>query len=343
MYFDFEDYRPDIHAGRPRDLVARGRPAVDHRPPGAGHPGCCCCRSWFPVDRERGARARARARRAAAQQQRQPTRFVFVQPRVDREGADAAAERAEASDQGSPARTARAAESRPTRCRSRAATRRSGSSSCERRRRAGEDPSPIRRPASRREPSIREPSRRRRRSRSLDRCSCRRAAAAAARERAPRQRPPAPGGSLGDALRNLQRYVADRSVRQPAGRRRPFGPAIQFDTKGVEFGPWIRRFVAQVKRNWLIPVRRDVDEGARRHHVQRAQERHDHRPHGRRPVADRRVQQRRVRRAGVVESDGSRCRRSIPSDKAFFTVTFFYNEAAAELSHAHAPQQLGLC
>ena len=25
------------------------------------------------------------------------------------------------------------------------------------------------------------------------------------------------------------------------------------NTKGVEFGPWIRRFVAQVKRNWLIP------------------------------------------------------------------------------------------
>ena len=37
-----------------------------------------------------------------------------------------------------------------------------------------------------------------------------------------------------------------------------FGPAIQFDTKGVEFGPWIRRFVAQVKRNWFVPVRGDV-------------------------------------------------------------------------------------
>src|SRR5207245_1172569 len=31
------------------------------------------------------------------------------------------------------------------------------------------------------------------------------------------------------------------------------GPEIQFDTKGVEFGPWIRRFIAQVKRNWFIP------------------------------------------------------------------------------------------
>ena len=29
--------------------------------------------------------------------------------------------------------------------------------------------------------------------------------------------------------------------------------AIQFDTKASEFGPWLRRFVAQVKRNWFIP------------------------------------------------------------------------------------------
>ena len=28
---------------------------------------------------------------------------------------------------------------------------------------------------------------------------------------------------------------------------------IQFDSKGVDFGPWLRRFVAQVKRNWFVP------------------------------------------------------------------------------------------
>ncbi|MFN7980789.1 MAG: TonB family protein [Vicinamibacterales bacterium] len=77
------------------------------------------------------------------------------------------------------------------------------------------------------------------------------------------QQPPAPrngalgrsqtnGGSLGDALRNLQRYV-QRDQFDNAQGGGAFGPAIQFDTKGVEFGPWIRRFVAQVKRNWLIP------------------------------------------------------------------------------------------
>ena len=70
----------------------------------------------------------------------------------------------------------------------------------------------------------------------------------------------------------------------PQGGGGQFGPEIQFDTKGVEFGPWVRRFIAQVKRNWLIPVRGDVDEGARRRHVQRAQGRLDHRLSGRRPV-----------------------------------------------------------
>ena len=32
-----------------------------------------------------------------------------------------------------------------------------------------------------------------------------------------------------------------------------FGPAIEFDTKGVDFSQWIPRFMAQVKRNWFIP------------------------------------------------------------------------------------------
>src|SRR6185295_5214297 len=59
------------------------------------------------------------------------------------------------------------------------------------------------------------------------------------------------GGSLGDALRNLQRYV--QTYDNPQGGGGQYGPEIQFDSKGVEFGPWIRRFVAQVKRNWFVP------------------------------------------------------------------------------------------
>ena len=54
-------------------------------------------------------------------------------------------------------------------------------------------------------------------------------------------------------MRNLQRYTQNESFDNQGGGGGQFGPEIQFDTKGVEFGPWIRRFIAQVKRNWFIP------------------------------------------------------------------------------------------
>jgi TonB family protein len=60
-------------------------------------------------------------------------------------------------------------------------------------------------------------------------------------------------GPLGEALRNLSRYTDQNSFDNPnGGDINQFGP-LQFDTKGVEFGPWVRRFVAQVKRNWFVP------------------------------------------------------------------------------------------
>ncbi|MBE3132481.1 MAG: TonB family protein [Acidobacteria bacterium] len=75
-------------------------------------------------------------------------------------------------------------------------------------------------------------------------------------EAAPRGSSGRPGGlqgTIGDALRNLQRYTQGERFENPQGGAGAFGPAIQFDTKGVEFGPWVRRFVAQIKRNWFIP------------------------------------------------------------------------------------------
>jgi outer membrane biosynthesis protein TonB len=61
-------------------------------------------------------------------------------------------------------------------------------------------------------------------------------------------------GLLGNSLRTLQRYIQqEESFDNPGGGGGQFGPSIQFDTKGVEFGPWIRRFIAQIKRNWFIP------------------------------------------------------------------------------------------
>jgi TonB family protein len=69
----------------------------------------------------------------------------------------------------------------------------------------------------------------------------------------PQMQQPPPGGQLGDALRNLQKYVQNESFSNQKGQAQEFGP-LQFDTKGVEFGPWIRRFVSQVKRNWFVPM-----------------------------------------------------------------------------------------
>ena len=70
--------------------------------------------------------------------------------------------------------------------------------------------------------------------------------------RAPQPSRPAPG-ALGDALRNLERYVQSETFQNPQGGATDPGATIQFDTKGVEFGPWLRRFVAQVRRNWFVP------------------------------------------------------------------------------------------
>ena len=70
--------------------------------------------------------------------------------------------------------------------------------------------------------------------------------------RAPEPSRPAPG-ALGDALRNLQRYVQNETFNNPQGGANDPGTSIQFDSKGVDFGPWLRRFVAQVRRNWFVP------------------------------------------------------------------------------------------
>src|SRR5687767_10528790 len=64
---------------------------------------------------------------------------------------------------------------------------------------------------------------------------------------------PAPG-ALGQALRNLERYVQNETFHNPQGGVNDPGATIQFDTTGIEFGPWLRRFVAQVRRNWFVPM-----------------------------------------------------------------------------------------
>ena len=151
----------------------------------------------------------------------------------------------------------------------------------------------------------------------------------------PTSKPPAPqagangprplaGGSLGDALRNLQRYVQRDQFENSQGGG-AFGPAIQFDTKGVEFGPWIRRFVAQVKRNWLIPYAAMSMQG---HVVVTFNVHKDGSITDLTVVGPCHVDS--FNNAAFGALAGSNPTQPLPpeypSDKAFFTVTFYYNE-----------------
>jgi TonB family protein len=61
-------------------------------------------------------------------------------------------------------------------------------------------------------------------------------------------------GTIADAIRNVRRYAQHESFQnQRGGEDANLGESIQFDSKGVDFGWWLRRFVAQVRSNWIIP------------------------------------------------------------------------------------------
>jgi TonB family protein len=133
-----------------------------------------------------------------------------------------------------------------------------------------------------------------------------------------------PGGNLGDALRNLQRYVQNEQF-DNAGGGGQFGPEIQFDTKGVEFGPWIRRFIAQVKRNWFIPYAAMSMKG---HVVITFNIHKDGTITDLSVVGPSGVDAFNNAAFGALSASNPTqpLPPEYPADKAFFTVTFFYNE-----------------
>jgi TonB family protein len=145
----------------------------------------------------------------------------------------------------------------------------------------------------------------------------------------PSARPPAAnstgGGSLGDALRNLQRYTQGESFDNQGGGGGQFGPEIQFDTKGVEFGPWIRRFIAQVKRNWFIPYAAMSMKG---HVVITFNVHKDGSITDLNVIGPCPVDAFNNAAFGALSSSNPTqpLPPEYPADRAFFTVTFFYNE-----------------
>jgi TonB family protein len=132
-------------------------------------------------------------------------------------------------------------------------------------------------------------------------------------------------GALGDALRNLQRYVQNESFNNPQGGTGEFGPELQFDTKGVEFGPWVRRFIEKVKRNWLVPTTAMWLKG---HVVLTFNVHKDGR------ITDLTLVQpcdvdsfnRAAYNALAASNPVYPLPPEYPADRAFFTVTFYYNE-----------------
>jgi TonB family protein len=135
-------------------------------------------------------------------------------------------------------------------------------------------------------------------------------------------------GLLGSALRNLQRYVQEQSFDNEQGSGDAEG-LIQFDSKGVDFGPWLRRFVAQVKRNWFVPQAAMIMKG----HVVIT-----FNIHRNGAITDIEVKQpssiESFNNAAVNALMGSNPTQPLPpeypSDTAFFTVTFLYNEDPAD-------------
>src|SRR5689334_15365993 len=139
------------------------------------------------------------------------------------------------------------------------------------------------------------------------------------------QQASAAGRSLGQALKNLEKYTDNNTFNNPDGNVGQVGPSIQFDTKGVEFGPWIRRFIAQVKRNWFIPM---AAMSLRGHVVVQF------RIHKSGAISDLVVVQpsniEAFTNAAVNAIRGSNPTQPLPpeypDENSLFTVTFYYNE-----------------
>jgi TonB family protein len=142
----------------------------------------------------------------------------------------------------------------------------------------------------------------------------------------PNQTPPRPAGSgLADSLRNLSKYLKNDTFNNPHGGQTDTGADIQFDSKGVDFGPWLRRFRAQVMSNWLIPQAAMVQHGHVVFQFWVARDGTISDVHILMPsqvdVFNTAAQGALVRSNPTVPLPSE-----YPTDKILFTVTFYYNE-----------------
>ena len=251
---------------------------------------------------------------------RENARFVFVQPRVDLE-APAPPERAELSDIDRQARTVERAPN-PTNplpfARGKSPERIDGGS--------GSEPAGPRLPESAAPPRsvLGEESRQ---SIPLPEAPNGYERPATEQQQQPADRNPAVG-VIAEAIRNVRKYAQTEGFGNlQGGADQDFAPFIQFDTKGVEFGPWLRRFVAQVRRNW-IPL---IPEAARTMRGHAVITFYVHRDGS---ITDVSVAKpstvdgftRAAFYAMLASNPTVALPPEYPEDKVFFTVTFYYNE-----------------
>ncbi|MBI2834254.1 MAG: TonB C-terminal domain-containing protein [Acidobacteria bacterium] len=314
MYFNFEDYRPDIELID--SAISRREGVLLSIVVHALVIALVLLAPRLPLFQrlaEQRARALEQQRQLALEQQRNQARFVFVQPRVDLEAKKPPVV-GELSDKDrvarAPERSVKPRDSRPF-------SRGNSSDRVEAQRQAraqGQGPAPEAaspQPGSRQEvlPPIDDNGR----------------TAVARGSSTPAPHAGQSGGSLGDALRNLERFVEQENFSNEQGGGGTFGPSIQFDTKGVEFGPWIRRFVAQIKRNWFIPYAAMSLKG----HVAITFYVHkDGAISALNVVAPCDVEafNHSAFNALTASNPTQPLPPEYPSDRAFFTVTFYYNE-----------------
>jgi TonB family protein len=311
MYFNFEDYRPDTPT-LPRSLtrlevclltvvvylsiviVMLVWPQLPF------------VKAW-EAERQQ---ALAKEQEQQLQRQRENPRFVFVAPRVDLQ-ARKPPDRAELSDID---RRARTVERAPKPTNSMPFSRGNTTERIE-----GAPPAPEARAA---EPPQPEPKADDSRQPLPDSAN-----GSQPKVELPQTQPTsAPSGVIADAIRNVQKYAPrDSYVNLKGGGDQDFAPSIQFDTKGVEFGPWLRKFIAQIRRNWFIPQAAMFQKGhvAVTFYVGK----------------DGRITELKVLRPSDVGAFNNSSFNALaasnpteplppeyPDDRAFFTVTFYYNE-----------------
>jgi TonB family protein len=309
MYFNFEDYRPDTPT-LPRSLtrlevclltVVVYLSIVILM---LVWPNLSFVQAW-EAERQQ---ALAKQQEQELERQREHPRFVFVAPRVDLQ-ARRPPERAELSDLDRKARTTERAE-KPTNSMPFAR-----GNTFERIEGAPPAPEPRATEAPQPQPKADD---------------ARQPLPDSANGTQPRvevpQTQPRSSGVIADAIRNVQKYAPrDSYVNLKGGADQDFAPSIQFDTKGVEFGPWLRKFIAQIRRNWFIPQAAMFQKG----HV---------------AITffvgkDGRITELKVLRPSDVDAFNNSSFNALaasnptvplppeyPDDRAFFTITFYYNE-----------------